>query len=170
MKTDEYGLIYYNELELFKALYTNPELDLSKFSVLDPEQFNSSADSLYSEGPRLDKVEKPNVSIQEFDETNQKYWNMPDEYKQLDIAKWILDQCKDDVELQRCGKELLMFQERKLDDLLRFLKYFVDTMKKNNVVMGLGRGSSVSSFVLYKLGVHKINSIYYDLDVEEFLR
>lgn len=170
MKTDEYGLIYYNELELFKALYANPELDLSKFSVLDPEQFNASADKLYSEGPRLDKIEKPGISVQEFDKVNQSSWNIPDEYKDLDIAKWILDQCKDDVELQRCGKELLMFQERSLNDLLRFLKYFVDTMKQNNVVMGLGRGSSVSSFVLYKLGVHKINSIYYDLDVEEFLR
>lgn len=170
MKTDEYGLIYYNELELFKALYANPELDLSKFSVLDPEQFNSSANKLYSEGPRLDKIEKPGISVQEFDKVNQSLWNMPSEYKDLDIAKWILDQCKDDIELQRCGKELLMFQERNLNDLLRFLKYFVDTMKQNNVVMGLGRGSSVSSFVLYKLGVHKINSIYYDLDVEEFLR
>ena len=170
MKTDEYGLIYYNELELFKALYANPELELSRFSVLDPEQFNTSADSLYSEGPRLSKIEKPNVSVQEFDDANQAQWNMPDEYKSLDVAKWILDQCADDTELQRCGKELLMFQERGLLDLLRFLKYFVDTMKENNIVMGLGRGSSVSSFVLYKLGVHKINSIYYDLDVEEFLR
>ena len=55
-------------------------------------------------------------------------------------------------------------------DLLKFLKYLVDTVNDNNIVMGVGRGSSVASFVLYKLGVHKVNSMYYDLDVSEFLR
>ena len=55
-------------------------------------------------------------------------------------------------------------------DLLRYLKYFVDTMRENNVVWGLGRGSSVASYVLYLIGVHKIDSMYYDLDVGEFLR
>jgi DNA polymerase-3 subunit alpha len=81
-----------------------------------------------------------------------------------------LEQCNNDAELQRVGAELLLYQERNLLNLLKFLKYFVETMKKNNIVMGLGRGSSVSSFVLYKLGVHKVNSMYYNLDVGEFLR
>ena len=66
------------------------------------------------------------------------------------MQKWIFVngywiQCKNDAELQRVGKELLMTQERNLIELLKFLKYFVDTMRKNNVVMGLGRGSSVAS-------------------------
>ena len=95
---------------------------------------------------------------------------MPDDYKNLDIAEWVLSQCHTQEQLQRAGKELLMFQERNLIDLLRFLKYFVDTMRINGVVWGLGRGSSVSSFVLYLIGVHKVDSLYYDLDVEEFLR
>jgi DNA polymerase III alpha subunit len=55
-------------------------------------------------------------------------------------------------------------------DLLRYLKYFVDTMRKNSVLWGLGRGSSVASYVLYLLGVHRINSLYYDLDIKEFLK
>jgi len=57
-----------------------------------------------------------------------------------------------------------------LFDLLRYLKYLVDTMNHNQVIWGVGRGSSVSSYVLYLLGVHRINSMYYDLDVGEFLR
>jgi DNA polymerase III alpha subunit len=81
-----------------------------------------------------------------------------------------LDHCDTDTKLQRVGQELLMYQERDLFNLLRYLKYFVDTMKKNNVVWGLGRGSSVSSYVLYLIGVHRIDSMYYDLDIEEFLR
>ena len=43
-------------------------------------------------------------------------------------------------------------------------------MRDNRVIWGVGRGSSVSSYVLYKLGIHRIDSMFYDLDVEEFLR
>ena len=95
---------------------------------------------------------------------------MPDEYKTLDIAQYILDLCTTEPELQRVGEELLLYQERNLFPLLQYLKYFVDTMRANKVVWGLGRGSSTASYVLYLLGVHKINSLYYDLPVEEFLK
>ena len=95
---------------------------------------------------------------------------MPDEYKTLDIAESVLSQCNNDNELQRCGQELLLYQERNLFDLLRYLKYLVDTMTQNQVIWGVGRGSSVASYVLYKLGVHRIDSLYYNLDVTEFLR
>ena len=93
-----------------------------------------------------------------------------DSYKQLDIAEYVLALCQTDIELQRCGQELLLFQERGLFDLLRYLKYLVDTMKQNNLIWGVGRGSSVASYVLYKLGVHRIDSLHYDLDPGEFLR
>ena len=95
---------------------------------------------------------------------------MPKEYQQLDIAQYVLDLCKTEVELQRVGEELLLYQERNLFDLLRYLKYFVDTMRVNNVLWGLGRGSSVASYVLYLLNVHRIDSIYYDLPINEFLK
>ncbi len=55
-------------------------------------------------------------------------------------------------------------------DLLRYLVYLVDVMKQNQVIWGVGRGSSVASYVLYLLGVHRIDSMFYDLDVTEFLR
>jgi len=63
-----------------------------------------------------------------------------------------------------------MYQERDLFDLLRYLKYLVDRMSENNMIWGVGRGSSVASYVLYLLGVHRIDSLYYDLDPAEFLR
>ena len=65
---------------------------------------------------------------------------------------------------------MLLYQERDLFNLLRYLKYLVDVMTANRVIWGVGRGSSVSSYVLYKLGVHRIDSLYYKLDVGEFLR
>ncbi len=109
-------------------------------------------------------------SQEEWDHRCQANWYMPDEYKQLDIAEHVLSLCNTDAELQRCGQELMLFQERDLFNLLRYLKYLVDVMRENQLIWGVGRGSSVASFVLYKLGVHRINSLYYELDPTEFLR
>jgi DNA polymerase III alpha subunit len=110
------------------------------------------------------------MSVDEYDMMNQRNWLMPEEYQQLDIAQHVIDLCKTQPEIQRAGEELLMFQERNLFNLLKYLKYLVDTMRDNNVIWGVGRGSSVASYVLYLLGVHRINSMYYDLDPSEFLR
>ena len=110
------------------------------------------------------------TSVAEFHAQQQRNWHMPDEYKTLDIADHVLKLCNSQDELQRCGEELLIYQERNLFNLLRYLKYLVDVMKQNNIVWGVGRGSSVASFVLYKLEIHRINSLYYNLDVGEFLR
>lgn len=110
------------------------------------------------------------LSVDEYDMQNQKNWHMPNEYKQMDIAQHVIDLCKTTPEIQRAGQELLMFQERNLFNLLKYLKYLVDTMRENNIIWGVGRGSSVASYVLYLLGVHRIDSMYYDLDPAEFLR
>lgn len=110
------------------------------------------------------------TSVVDWDSAQQTKWNMPQEYKDLDIAQYILNLCDGEAELQRVGEELLLYQERNLFDLLRYLKYLVDVMKENRVIWGVGRGSSVASYILYKLGVHRIDSIYYKLDIAEFLR
>lgn len=110
------------------------------------------------------------ISVPEFHLTQQNSWHMPDEYRTLDIASYILGLCKSEAELQRCGEELLLFQERNLFDLLCYLKYLVDIMTVNNIIWGVGRGSSVASYVLYKLGVHRIDSLFYNLNCREFLR
>ena len=115
-------------------------------------------------------LEHAHTDVTEFHAQQQTRWHMPEEYRQLDIAEHVLGLCATEAELQRAGAELLLYQERDLFDLLRYLKYLVDVMTKNHVIWGVGRGSSVASFVLYKLGVHRIDSLYYNLDVREFLR
>ena len=117
-----------------------------------------------------DHYAQENISIDEFDHRCQSHWFMPQTYQELDIAAYVLGLCKTDTELQRVGQELLMYQERDLFNLLRYLKYLVDTMREHNLIWGVGRGSSVASYVLYLLGVHRVNSIFYDLDPGEFLR
>lgn len=115
-------------------------------------------------------VGDPTISMTVFDKNAQDRWHMPEEYKQLDIAEYILGLCNNEAELQRCGHELLLYQEKDLFNLLRYLKYLVDVMTTNKVIWGVGRGSSVASYVLYKLGVHRIDSMFYKLEPEEFLR
>ena len=106
----------------------------------------------------------------EFHAQQQQTWHMPETYCDMDIAKHVLGLCKNEIELQRCGHELLIYQDRNLFDLLKYMVYLVDVMTTNKIIWGVGRGSSVASYVLYKLGVHQVDSIYYNLDVEEFLR
>lgn len=109
-------------------------------------------------------------SVPDYDALQQRHWHMPEQYRELDIAAHVLGLCRTDAELQRVGHELMLYQERGLFDLLRYLTYLVSVMRENQVIWGVGRGSSVASYVLYLLGVHKIDSMFYDLDVGEFLR
>lgn len=120
--------------------------------------------------PSWASEQERSITPAEFHSQQQANWHMPEQYKNMDIAAHVLGLCTTEAELQRCGKELLLYQERDLFNLLRFMVYMVDVMIEHKIIWGVGRGSSVASYVLYKLQVHKINSMYYNLDVEEFLR
>ena len=168
METDKYGTQILSENDICTAYLRNPDINIKRVYVNEPIYFDDVLDLVNV--PKIIKYEPKKVSIEEFDNTNQKLWYMPVEYYTMDIAKYILDLCKEDFELQRVGEELIKFQERDMFPLLRYCKYLVDTMRKHNVVWGVGRGSSVSSYVLYLLGIHRINSIHYDLSRDEFLK
>lgn len=97
-------------------------------------------------------------------------WNMPQEYKDLDIEEYITKKCKSQVELDRVNLELIEFKKRGMYPVLKFLVYLVNICEENDVVLGVGRGSSVASYILYLINVHHIDSIKYDLDIKEFLK
>lgn len=96
-------------------------------------------------------------------------WFMPKEYRKMDIEKYLVDRCPEE-NCDRLATELQEYQQRNLLPLLRQMKYIVDTLRQNNIVWGVGRGSSVASYVLFLLGVHKIDSVKYDLPLEEFFK
>lgn len=172
MNYDKFGQGYTTQDELCDVLYRDPAVDLSKFKVADWDEYNSYVKQTYAPFPLVQEYHPlpPDYDIASYDRANQSEWYMPDEYKTFDIAEYILGLCKTEEELQRVGQELLLFYERDLENLLRYMKYMVDTLHKNNIVIGLGRGSSTASYVLYLLGVHRINSIFYELPIEEFLK
>lgn len=169
MYTDIYGQHVYSEQDLLDIYLSNTEFKSSGSILVDKTiKFDSFLD--LEDLPNLVEYTIDDRTIEEFDEVCRDSWFMPDEYRNFDIAKYVLDLCRTDEELQRVGKELLLYQKRDMFVLLQYLKYLVDTMRANNIVWGVGRGSSVASFVLFLLGVHKINSLYYDLPIEEFLK
>ena len=168
MIVDEYGRVALEEEDIIDIMMTDPTAMPKTAMVKDVDL--SAIRELVDEIYDFQQYNKLDITVPEYDAQNQVNWLMPNEYKDMDIAKWVLEQCKTDPELQRVGEELLIFQERDLFDLLRYLKYLVDTMRDNGVIWGVGRGSSVASYVLYLIGIHKVNSMYYDLSITEFLR
>lgn len=171
MIKNNYGELIYSEDDIIDVLMQGREANTLK-RVLVNSSIDIDQDLELGNGvPELIKyIEPSELDIAQFDVRQQANWHMPQQYKDMDIAQHILNLCETEAELQRCGEELLLYQERNLFDLLKYLKYLVDTMTKNKVIWGVGRGSSVASFVLYKLKVHRINSIFYKLDIKEFLR
>lgn len=170
MKQNKFGELIFNQQDVCDLLMQGRDMaDLSGMIVDDTVKLADWPDFL-DPVPDLQQQRNHACSVPGWHIQQQSNWHMPEEYKQLDIAKHVLDLCSNEAELQRVGHELLLYQERGLFDLLRYLKYLVDVMQANNIVWGVGRGSSVASFVLYKLGVHRIDSLYYELSVEEFLR
>jgi len=170
MKTDQYGQIIYNESDLVNMIMSGATIECLQGMLVESGVNLETASAYLEQVPELVEYAFTDMSVEEFDAVKQNSWHMPDEYKNLDIAEYILSLCDSDARLQRCGEELMLFQERNLFDLLRYLKYLVDTLRANNMIWGVGRGSSVASYVLYLLGVHRIDSVFYDLDAREFLR
>jgi len=115
-------------------------------------------------------VETPDFTGDKYNRQLVDNWWMPDEYKTFNLHEYLMGQCATDEQIQRMNEEFEEYKTRGLLPLLRYMKYIVDTMRENDIVWGVGRGSSVASYVLYLIGVHKVDSIKYDLDFKEFFR
>ena len=172
MRTDKFGQMIFNEHDVVHLYMQGHDMSVLNHLLVDHTVDLETAAHILDNVPafvRYDELAQQQT-VEQWDHRCQANWYMPEEYKQLDIAAYVLGLCDSDAELQRCGQELMLFQERNLFDLLRYLKYLVDVMTENRLIWGVGRGSSVASFVLYKLKVHRINSLHYELDPAEFLR
>ena len=170
MKQNKFGELIFSESDVCDLVMSGRDVTNFKGIILDDTVDLTKWPDFLDSIPDFSSQRFHNCSVPEFHKQCQSTWHMPDEYKELDIAAHVLGLCNSKTELQRCGAELLLFQEYNLFDLLRYLKYLVDVMQTNRIIWGVGRGSSVASYVLYKLGVHRVDSIYYNLDIQEFLR
>lgn len=101
---------------------------------------------------------------------NQIRWLMPNKYLNLNIENFFNQFNLTPLQKLRVEQELNLYKSRNLYIVLKLMIYIVDIMNKENIVWGVGRGSSVSSYLLYLIGVHKVDSLQYNLDVKEFIK
>ena len=128
------------------------------------DKYNKAIEKNYVEFQKLEKLETIQLDVEEFDRINQQNWFIPDEYKNLDIKSYVLDRTPAHA-IDRVNEELNLYDKYNIIDVLKVCIYIIDTLRKNNIVWGVGRGSSVASYVLYIIGVHKVDSIKYELDI-----
>ena len=101
--------------------------------------------------------------------SDSKNWIIPKSYQDMDIEGFLVDNCPKE-NYERLIQEIQLFQRHNMIPVLKTMKYIVDTLRANNIVWGVGRGSSVASYALHIIGVHKINSIKYNIPIEEFFK
>lgn len=169
-KIDEYGNVFFKSSEIYSLIMKGH--DVLSFSFENDDELQTMINSCFD----LDNHElspkvysRPNEELNEVIQKYKSSWNIPEDYKVLDVRKYILDKCKTKLEIQRVNDELDVFEKYELIDILRVLVYLIDTFKKNNIIWGVGRGSSVSSYVLFLIGIHRVDSLKYDLSFSEFL-
>jgi len=167
MDIDQFGNPVFKEKDLFDALYRGFKFSPTDLLIVEPSNDTRQLEELLEY--KFTTPQNLDISKADYDSALQSDWFMPEEYKLMDIEAFLVNVCPKE-NYERLVDELKAYKARNMLDLLRWLKYFVDTCSKENVVWGIGRGSSVASYVLYLIGVHSVDSIKYNLDWQEFLR
>jgi len=168
---DEYGNVVFKDAGIMELFYS--EKDLRQANIVDSTSVDSYNKYIHKFGLNktpLTAYSTPKTTVQEYHKQRQQVWNIPEPYKSLDLVEWFAERAITQEEQERVALELEMFFERNLEDLLRLLIYLVKEMREKNIVWGVGRGSSIASYCLYLVGVHRIDSIKYELDIKEFLK
>ena len=108
-------------------------------------------------------------------------WIIPDEFKGIDLIEYLTQKLNEEgkrsnldskdllLRTVRTSQELALYEKHGLNDVLRVLIFVINTLTNQGVVWGVGRGSSVSSYVLYLLQVHDVDSVKYELSITDFL-
>jgi DNA polymerase III alpha subunit len=171
-ETNSIGQATVNERNIVELIYQNKFPNIKNCLIPNElvEKYNSIVSTNKDSLELLSSTIDTSIDQDLFDQNNRLNWFMPAEYKQFDIEDYVLGLCNTPQQKQRVENELTLYKSHAMMDVLQFLKYMVDTLRKNNIVWGVGRGSSVASYVLFLLGVHKVDSIKYNLDPTEFLR
>jgi DNA polymerase III alpha subunit len=170
MQKDLVGFPVFNSQDIFDIIYQGHSDKIFELFVEPNDeirQFNSLSDR------KLAEYTVSELSIDEISQVDsvlQDNWYMPDEYKNMDILQYLIGKCQTAEQLERVNTEYTEYENRGMLSLLKFLVFLVNTMRENNIVWGVGRGSSVASYILYLIGIHRIDSIKYNLDFYEFMR
>lgn len=169
-KIDDYGTVTYDGNDAVELLYAG--IDIRRIVEADDivAEYNQSCLKFDKRIALIEQQTTPDISPRQFHARNAQDWRIPEHLKSVDVRVLLLSKCSTDDQRDRVEKELEMFEQRQLIPMLRMVVAIVEHFRRNNVVWGVGRGSSVASYCLFLLGLHKIDSFKYDLDIGEFLR
>ena len=169
---DRFSRSILDENHGIELLYSNEVIDTLEFENNDDaRQYNYLCNEL--DLNPLQILQDLELTPTQFHNEQQQKWFIPEHYKTLDVEEYISKRLPKDTSVEavkRISIELEMYRTRNLYPILQVLIYIIDTMRKHDIVWGVGRGSSVASYVLYILGIHKIDSLKYNLDIKEFLK
>ena len=146
-------------------------LDITNVDFVDKEikkKFIDNYEQIYYHSANV--VDLHGVDPELFHTINTGVWNVPERYMQIDIESFLHDKCSSEAEHSRVANELNLYRKYDLMTMLNVCMYIVDTFRSNGIIWGVGRGSSVASFCLYLIGIHRVNSLQYQLDINEFLK
>lgn len=161
------GTVICTNSALVEILYSGSDLNLAVSEPdTDIELYNHAdklLDTNYGEIQTAD--DKLFENIRWFE-----YWTTPEPYASMDILEYIYNRCTSADEIIRVQEEMTLFEERDMLPVLRHLVYLTDFWRERNIFWGVGRGSSVGSFILFLIGINRINPLEFDIDIEEFLK
>lgn len=171
VKTNKYGQAVLSSNDLMALVLQGKNINhLIVVEDDEIELFQKYQSELLSE--TITFLDQPNsdLTFEQFHEKCANEWTFPAVYQQIDVERWLLARCKSQEEIDRVLLEYKLYEERNLVMLLRFFIYLVDFMREHKFLWGVGRGSSVSSYILYIIGVHRVNSLQYQLDIKDYLK
>jgi DNA polymerase III alpha subunit len=171
-KIDDWGRVVLNEqgvLEMFyNGHFQTPDALAEQSEKI--ETYNKWCKTFDAPEKSMSFAQPLDISPEDFHKARQRHWLMPEDEKVVDVEAWLLERCKTDIERARIAEEMDLFRKHAMEDVLSFLIYMTSTLREEGVWWGVGRGSSVASYALYLIGVHKVDSILYELDIKEFIR
>ena len=168
---DGNGTVVYFTDSLIELLYNGeiPSEILFPYEDEDVTLFNKYAFENYDDL----EYKLPDKLLSHTDRKN--IWFYPDEYDRIDLEDYfdnllIKKNIMSDITKNRVSMELQLYDIKGFDKFLRCCIFLSDKIKENNWVVGVGRGSSCASYCLFLLELHLVDSIKYNLDIEEFLK
>jgi len=179
MIVNEYGQVNFGTKEILEKFYTQEWQTVKGFMHNVDEMNKWNGHCTHFELAPVEQSVKPLQDINAYHKQMSNTWNMPKQYAEFDRVGYFskelvrrslnsqqyLDYLVDEIE----AWSNIMSTES-ATNLWRFLHYLIATCKENDIVTGVGRGSSVSSLVLFLLGVHAVDPVKYNLNYKEFLR
>lgn len=171
LKVNMYGQVILSSDKIRELILQGKNID--KLNVVTDDEirlFDKYQEELLSDFIKFTPEQRETLTIDDFHQQSADNWLFPEKYKTLDVYNWLINKCKSQIEIDRVNEEYQLYYEKDLIMVLRLFIFIVDCMRENKCLWGVGRGSSVSSYILYLIGVHRVDSIRYNLSISDYLK